>query len=732
MSEPLRFVIEVDDHGSPVIKHFSNSVGDSEKNAVGAAGRMSSAFSSASATIAKSTALISAGFAASGAAIFALTKHVADSEARFQEMSRTVGVTTETLSALQYAAEQEGVSFETLTTSLTAAQRRISEAADGNKAFADSFKALGVSVRDASGNVQSAEDLLPTIAEHLSKVTDESKRTQLAFDIFGRSGTQLLPVLDKGAKGLEAYTERAKELGIIVSGSSAEAAKGFTGAMTDLQRAVTGLERSIGNQLIPVFTPLIGNITDVIIQFRNAGDASGLFAKVTIEAMKFTGQSIALVGNGLARVVEGWYRVDQATSAVLDTIVAGYQGFVKVQRSVGIISSQTADQLLRDLDRVRAKLLDATADSGSIADSIRDFRKEAGQAFDVLSKAVDKSISTLHGLGDATNQAANKAAGAIGKASGYIVDWNGKVHQLGETTKQTTDSMTSHIVKVSDTASKASGYIIDWKGEIRKLGDATQQVTDSMSGNIIKVIHNTVDAGKAVQTLTQYYDDLYKQAVQRTSGNQGTPTRAPGPGDILTPSGSAVPDAPTSLLKDAAARLKGVGIFKDSIFGGSGFGKVGDRQAFASDAAGLLKQLMTQTEAVRNINRLNTSGTIGYRDYVLRSAIDAQSQIAGRLLSEGLSQYDIYRKLNIPSGFEKNFTAFRLPNRALPGSAADFFSNQPAGSTTNNLSVSAPTTINVTGIDPKNLDASRITSELLPAIREAIRRGELRLSDFKV
>ena len=72
---------------------------------------------------------------------------------------------------------------------------------------------MGVSARDANGNVTDASDAIVKIADRMSKMADGTAKAGLAVQAFGRGGTALIPLLNQGATGIAALTARAKESG---------------------------------------------------------------------------------------------------------------------------------------------------------------------------------------------------------------------------------------------------------------------------------------------------------------------------------------------------------------------------------------------------------------------------------------------------------------------------------------------------------------------------------------
>ena len=118
------------------------------------------------------------------------------------EMSRRTGMSVEALSALKYAAGQSGVEMEAVETGVRKMQRAIVESAAGSRQASEAMLQLGLSIGDLKD--LSPQRQFELIADRLSKVQNPTLRAAIAMHIFGRAGTELLPVIEGGKAGLAA------------------------------------------------------------------------------------------------------------------------------------------------------------------------------------------------------------------------------------------------------------------------------------------------------------------------------------------------------------------------------------------------------------------------------------------------------------------------------------------------------------------------------------------------
>lgn len=151
-----------------------------------------------------------------GAGILAVTKaslNMADSIAKTADK---LGVTTDMLQEMRYAAELTGVAQNNLDVGLQRFTRRASDAANGNKQLADTFDALGVSLRDGNGNMRSTDAILYDVADGLNGIDNQADKVAMTFKLFDSEGVALVNTLGNGSQALEGMRQEARNLGIVM------------------------------------------------------------------------------------------------------------------------------------------------------------------------------------------------------------------------------------------------------------------------------------------------------------------------------------------------------------------------------------------------------------------------------------------------------------------------------------------------------------------------------------
>ena len=191
---------------------------------------------------------------AAAAPLAGMTLSFAAAGDNLDKMSKRTGVGVKALSELAFAAEQSGASLDSVEKGIRGMQRSLLNAEMGSKTATDALSALGLSVDELSG--MSPEDQFTKIADAIGDVEDPSKRAALAMQLFGRAGSELLPMMSENAEGIANLRKEANELGRTMTAEDAQAAAELTDAMNRVKSVFIGVKNQIGAALAPAMTYL--------------------------------------------------------------------------------------------------------------------------------------------------------------------------------------------------------------------------------------------------------------------------------------------------------------------------------------------------------------------------------------------------------------------------------------------------------------------------------------------
>ena len=186
---------------------------------------------------------------------------------KLNAMSQTTGLSVEKLSAMRLTAETSNTSLEAFSTGISQFNKHIDQAAKGTGTSADAFKRLGISLRDEQGNIKSTNVLFGEFADKMSSFEDGSAKTAIAMELMGRSGKDLIPLLNEGSAGFSKLEAEAKRAGITMSAETAKAANELNANLAVLKAYGQGFWAEIASPIVES----LAKITQAMRDARNEG-----------------------------------------------------------------------------------------------------------------------------------------------------------------------------------------------------------------------------------------------------------------------------------------------------------------------------------------------------------------------------------------------------------------------------------------------------------------------------
>jgi hypothetical protein len=172
-----------------------------------------------------------------------------------------IGATASATQELVAVARQFDIEAESLATSLRKMQVSISEATTGNKALNETFAALGLNA--ATLKRLSPDKQFEVIGDAISRLRSEEDRARAATDIFGRSGTELLPAFAKGADGIRQARAEVQQFGQILDDAAIKKLQEADDAMKKISAAWDSIWRHLAVGVVSYGTA-VGDTTEKI------------------------------------------------------------------------------------------------------------------------------------------------------------------------------------------------------------------------------------------------------------------------------------------------------------------------------------------------------------------------------------------------------------------------------------------------------------------------------------
>jgi hypothetical protein len=222
-------------------------------------------------------------------------RSILDTADNLRDMAQKTGIGVEALSKLKTAAELNGSSLEGLQGALRKFTVNLTEADKEGSKVAGAFKALGVSAKDANGELRPSEEILFDIADRFKELEDGPNKAAIAVRLFGKAGADLIPILNQGS-------EEIQKFGLNISQDFADRADQLNDTLTILGVQFKNFSIIALDTLLPV-------IQDIANAFSTLpGDGK--------DAIGF----VDLLGEGLRIVAFVANDVVQAILQVIDTV----------------------------------------------------------------------------------------------------------------------------------------------------------------------------------------------------------------------------------------------------------------------------------------------------------------------------------------------------------------------------------------------------------------------------
>lgn len=259
-----------------------------------------------------------------------------------------LGITTNALQELRYAANQSGISIDTLDDSLKELQiRAVDATTDSGEAF-DAFNKLGVKTTDFAGRMREPLELLEEVADKLLLLPTQSERIWVLDSMLGDQGAEMLKMLNTGSFGLKKIRQEAQLLNHIIDEKSLNTAINFNKSIKNIKNAFDSISNTMASGLMPAMNSFMG-LSLGVLNSLNKMENRASFLRTTIISLGLALSvlafkvliafgpmilSIALAGAGiaaLALVIDDLWSAFSGGESIIkdffDFVINGFEKF---------------------------------------------------------------------------------------------------------------------------------------------------------------------------------------------------------------------------------------------------------------------------------------------------------------------------------------------------------------------------------------------------------------------
>ena len=180
------------------------------------------------------------------------------------KMSQKMGISAQGYQEWDFVMQHCGTSMSAMKTGM----RTLNKAAASGS---DAFAALGIS--EAQIASMSSEELFGAVISGLQNVDDESERTRLATDLFGRSAQEMGALLNMSAEDTVAMKQSVHDLGGVMSDEAVASSARYADALQDMNVALSGVKNNIMAQFLPGLSSVMEGLAQVF-----SGNMEGMAA----------------------------------------------------------------------------------------------------------------------------------------------------------------------------------------------------------------------------------------------------------------------------------------------------------------------------------------------------------------------------------------------------------------------------------------------------------------------
>ena len=176
---------------------------------------------------------------------------------------------------------------------------------------------LGVATKDAAGNARPMSAVFLDIADKFKSMPNGAEKTAEAVDLFGKQGTKLLPILNKGSDGIKEMEDNAKKMGLVLSQDNVDAVAKYTAAHRKMDEAQKAFSMQVGKDSLPLYQKMADAQNYLVDKFQKL---PGPIREATASVVAFGGPVLAgagaVIGFGANLSSINWTAVSKGFSAI--------------------------------------------------------------------------------------------------------------------------------------------------------------------------------------------------------------------------------------------------------------------------------------------------------------------------------------------------------------------------------------------------------------------------------
>ena len=230
------------------VDEANKDIEETAKNAGGLGDKLKSGIT----TAAKWGTVVAGGAAAAAAGVLKVAMDSAAAADEIDKMSQKIGISKQGYQEWSYVLGQNGMDISSLQMGMKTLVTQMDGVVNGTESSIAMFDALGLSVYDSTGALKDQETMMNEALVALADMKNGTEKARLATELFGRSGSELMPMLNQGSSAMMDLKERAHDLGLVMSDETVTAGVVLGDTMDDVKKSLGMVATELGAQLMPL------------------------------------------------------------------------------------------------------------------------------------------------------------------------------------------------------------------------------------------------------------------------------------------------------------------------------------------------------------------------------------------------------------------------------------------------------------------------------------------------
>lgn len=228
-----------------------------------------------------------------------------------EEMAQKAGIAATEMMGLTAVAKLGGTEIGTLAKGFKFLSSNIVEAQQGSTDASQALRTLGTQAEDTAAAHSQLMERFLQVADKVSRMEDGYVKTAYVTKVFGKSGMDLIPILNKGRDSLEGMLQKAREWGVVLDQESIDKIARFNDALDEMSLRSQGAKNQIMAGMVDGLNRLADAYDEIISKngfWRDLGeflqDIAYGFTDLSIAGKALT-ESLAVGFSGLWDVIRG-------------------------------------------------------------------------------------------------------------------------------------------------------------------------------------------------------------------------------------------------------------------------------------------------------------------------------------------------------------------------------------------------------------------------------------------